>query len=225
MAGISFTTDESFHNMRNLDSIAIQNQTDKSSVGHSYCQFYDLFFDTIRFKPINLLEIGIDKGDSLKTWFEYFPHSEIHGIDLRGDYEYLHKLGVKTHIVDHSKNGELIIFGEQYDKYFDIIIEDGSHLSEDSILTFETLFPYLKSGGYYCCEDLLCDYDSRWNKGVSSIEYFKQLVSDVNMNGLVSNDRICANKKDAVTRYKGNYFQNNIEWVFYSMGLVIIKKI
>lgn len=184
-----------------------------------------MFFDALRYKAINLVEWGIDEGSSLKTWKEFFPHSEIHGVDLRGDYEYLHELGIKTHIADQSNKGELILFGEQYPNYFDIIIDDCSHQSDDMILTFETLFPYLKSGGYYCCEDLLCDFDGRWNKGVSSIEYFKQLVSDVNMNGLVSNDRICANKHDAITRYSGTYLQNNIEWAFYSMGLVIIKKI
>lgn len=209
--------------MRTLDKIAIETGTDKSSNGHSYCQYYDMFFDPLRFKQINLLEIGIDKGDSLKMWLKYFAHGEIHGIDIRGGYEYLE--GVKTHIVDHSKKGDLILFGEQYPEYFDIIVEDGSHQSEDSILTFETLFPYLKPGGFYCYEDALCDYDPRWNKGISSIEYFKQLVSDVNMNGLVSNDRICANKRDAITRYSGTYLQNNIEFAFYSMGLVIIKKI
>jgi hypothetical protein len=208
----------------NLEKLAIECGTDKGPLQHSYTQYYEMFFWHRRM-GVNLLEIGIDKGDSLRMWKRYFNRGEIHGIDIRGDYEYLHELGIKTHIVDHSKKGDLIIFGEQYPNFFDIIIEDGSHQSEDSILTFETLFPYLKPGGFYCYEDALCDYDSRWNKGRSSIEYFKQLVSDVNMNGLVSNDRICANKHDAITRYSGTYLQNNIEWAFYSMGLVIIKKI
>lgn len=211
--------------MKSLDEIGISYVTDKASVGHNYLNYYEMFFDALRYKPINLCEIGVDSGASVNTWKEYFPHGEIHGIDIRGDYKYLNDIGIRTHIVDQSNKGELIIFAEQYPNYFDIILDDGGHQSNDQILTFKTLFPYLKSGGYYCCEDLLCDFDGRWNKGTSSIEYFKQLVSDVNMNGLVSNDRICANKHDAITRYKGTYLQNNIEFAFYSMGLVIIKKI
>ena len=211
--------------MKSLDVIAQNKGTDKSSHGHSYCQYYDMMFDSIRYKPINLFEIGVDKGDSLLMWKEYFPHGEIHGADIREGYEYLHELGIKTHVVDHSSKGELILFGEQYNNYFDIIIEDGSHMSMDSILTFEILFKYLKSGGFYCYEDALCDYDSRWNKGASSIDYFKRLVENVNMSGNIPNDQICANKQEAVKKYKGNYWDLNIEWVFSSCGLFIIKKL
>lgn len=211
--------------MKSLDQIALENGTDKSSNGHAYCQYYDLLFDAMRYKPINLLEIGIDTGASLKTWKEYFPHGEIHGIDIRGDYEYLNKIGIRTHIVDQSKIGELILFREQYPDYFDIICDDGSHVSDDMILTFETLFPMLKSGGLYAIEDLLCDYDSRWNKGVSVFDRIRKMVGEVNMNGAIPNSHLCANKKEAVKKYDAGYFEKNIEWVFNSCGLVIIKKI
>lgn len=212
-----------------LDELAIQYGTDKSSKGHNYCKYYEMFFHGLIVKPINLLEIGIDKGDSLKMWWFYFGNhlSDIHGIDIRGGYEYItddHK-NIKTHIVDHSNKADLIMFGMGHDQYFDIIIEDGSHMSADSILTFETLFPYLRSGGYYCIEDMLCDYDSRWNEGVSSLDRVRQMVGEVNMNGLVSNDAICANKFDAIKKYAGTYFENNIEFIFVSMGLCIIKKL
>jgi hypothetical protein len=209
-----------------LDELALKHGTDKSSLGHNYCKYYEMFFAPLSSEPrINLLEIGIDKGDSLIMWKDYFgPHSDIHGIDIRGDYEYLNKRFINTHVVDHSNKADLFMFGIGYDQYFDIIIEDGSHQSADSILTFETLFPYLRSGGYYCIEDMLCDYDSRWNKGVSSLDRVRQMVGEVNMNGLVSNDAICANKIEAVKKYNGTYFEENIEWVFQSMGLCIIKK-
>lgn len=216
-----------------LDKLAIWHGTDKSSSGHNYTKYYEMFFGPFKkLEPmINLLEIGIDKGDSLKMWADYFPSGRIHGIDIRGDYEYLKKWAhehgcyIETHVVDHSKKGELIVFGESFDQYFDIIIEDGSHMSADSILTFETLFPYLKHGGYYVIEDMLCDYDDRWNKGVSSIDRVKQMVSEVNMSGNVSHDNLCSNKIEAARKYAGSYFDANIEFIFVSMGLCIIKKL
>lgn len=214
-----------------LDELALMYGTDKSSSGHNYCKYYEMFFAPMRLSMPNVLEIGIDKGDSLKMWAKYFEGGIVRGVDLRGDYEYLHEWGkenwlnIKTHILDHSSKVDLIMFGESFNQYFDIIIEDGSHQSADSILTFETLFPYLKPGGYYCIEDMLCDYDSRWNKGISSLDRVKQMVGEVNMNGLVSNDAICANKIEAVKKYAGTYFENNIEFIFVSMGLCIIKKI
>lgn len=213
--------------MKTLDEIAIECGTDKSSKGHSYCQYYDMLFGSVRYKQINLLEIGIDKGDSLKMWHEYFLHSNIHGIDLRGDYEYLHELGIKTHIVDQSKAGDLILFAEQYPNYFDIMVDDGSHQSVDMILSFEVLFPYLKSGGYYVIEDLLCSYDSRWTieSNENIINRIKQMIGEVNMNGAIPNSHICANKKEAIKKYEADLFEKTIEWTFNACGTTIIKKI
>lgn len=211
--------------MTELCVLAKKYLTDKGPQGHNYTPYYSMFFEKEKYASLKILEIGIDEGSSLRAWKDYFRNSEIHGIDIRGNYEYLNDEGIITHIVDHSNKGDLIVFGEQYPEYFDIIIEDGSHMSEDSILTFETLFPYLKSGGYFCVEDLLCDYDSRWNKGRSSIEYFKGSISNVNMNGNIPNSHICANKQEAVKKYPGSYLDLNIEWIFNSCGLVIIKKL
>jgi hypothetical protein len=219
------------NNPMTLDELALMYGTDKSSAGHNYCKYYEMLFRWATPHMPNVLEIGIDKGNSLKVWAKYFEGGIIHGIDIRGDYDYLKEwarenwLCMETHVVDHSNKADLIAFGEQHDQYFDIIIEDGSHQSADSILTFETLFPYLKSGGFYAIEDMLCDYDNRWNKGASSLNRVKQMVGEVNMNGLVSNDAICANKIDAVKKYSGTHFENNIEFILVSMGLCIIKKI
>lgn len=210
--------------MRTLDQIAIERGTDKSSKGHSYCQYYDMFFSSLRNEQIRLLEIGVDEGNSLLMWAEYFSQGNIIGVDIRDGYEYLHTDRISTAVVNQSAKGELILFSELYSS-FDIIVDDGSHQSNDQILTLETLFPYLKPNGFYCVEDVLCDYDERWNKGRSSIEYFKTLISNVNMSGNIPNSHICANKQEAVKKYSGSYLDLNIEWIFNSCGLVIIKKL
>jgi len=208
-----------------LDELALKYGTDKSSKGHNYMPYYEIFFQHLP-KSTNLLEIGVDKGDSVLMWREYFPDGEIHGIDIRGDYEYLHEKGIHTHIVDQSSEAELKVFGSKYDGFFDVIACDGSHECDDDILTFNTLFPYLKPGGLYVWEDLLCSYDkSRWGKNADSYDRIRQMVGEVGMNGLVDNNRICANKFDAIERYSGTYFENHIKFVFKSMGLCIIKKI
>lgn len=38
--------------------------------------------------------------------------------------------------------------------FFDIIIDDGSHMQQDQQISFATLFPVVKSGGYYVIEDV-----------------------------------------------------------------------
>jgi hypothetical protein len=45
------------------------------------------------------------------------------------------------------------------------------------------------------------------------------------MDGAIPNEHICANKKEAVKKYTGTYWDNNIEWTFNACGTTIIKKI
>lgn len=212
---------------KTLDQIAQHYRTDKSSLGHNYTPYYEMFFEPIRDSCFKLLEIGIDEGSSLLMWAEYFPNAEIHGIDIRNGYEYLEKTNnrIKTFTLDQSSEADLTLFGIQNENEYSIIICDGSHMSSDDILTFETLFLYLKPGGYWCNEDLLCDYDSRWNTGQSSLERYKKAISEVNMSGNIPNDNLCSNKREAVKKYNGSYYDKNIEYLFSSTGLVIIKKI
>jgi len=59
------------------------------------------------------------------------------------------------------------------------ILEDGSHAFDHQILTFRTLFPHLKSGGIYACEDLCTSYwEPEFGGGVrkpgTGIEFFKE---------------------------------------------------
>lgn len=61
--------------------------------------------------------------------------------------------------------------------FFDIIIDDGSHVSSDIIRTFALYFPKLKSGGTYIIEDLHASYweshQGALNYSFSSIEFLK----------------------------------------------------
>ena len=53
---------------------------------HSYIEhYYEYAFKPYRNKNINLLEIGIAQGQSLRMWREYFsPDSRIIGYDIKG---------------------------------------------------------------------------------------------------------------------------------------------
>lgn len=86
-----------------LDELAIQFNTDKSSLDHQYTQFYQKHLGHL---PLNkLIEFGIysmglpsdyDKsGASLKMWYEYFPHAQILGVDLH-DYSILNNDRIQT---------------------------------------------------------------------------------------------------------------------------------
>lgn len=66
----------------------------------------------------------------------------------------------------------------------DIVIDDGSHISDHQRISFETLFPLMNEGGVYICEDLQASYwevfhNGGYKKKGTFIELSKQLVDDL----------------------------------------------
>ena len=123
--------------MSSLIDIGKKYPTSKNISG--FIELYDFFLKDFKDKKINILEIGVDNGDSLRVWSEYFTQASICGIDI-----------VKKDFTIPRVN---ILCGDQTDpkflnsiikeyKKFDIIIDDGSHISKDIIFTFKH-FPRL----------------------------------------------------------------------------------
>ncbi len=174
----------------NLDRLALIYGTDKFG-SHFYTPHYHKHLKKYRWKRINLLEIGAggyknkyDGGHSLRTWKKYFPFGKITAID----------------IFDKSPLQErriTILQGSQADEKFlhdvidkigtpDVIIDDGSHINEHVITSFEILFPLLKDDGLYIIEDTQTSY---WEKFGGSMDkrdqtnmmnYFKEKIDGLN---------------------------------------------
>jgi hypothetical protein len=142
-----------------IEEIASHYQTDKQSSDHNYTEYYEQYFESIRYKELVVAEIGILKhparpyeGASLLLWRDYFENSIIHGIDIM-DHRSIEQQRIKIHIADQGDRVQL-------DRVFnvignsDIIIEDGSHFMHHQQISFGHLFKNLKSGGIYVIEDL-----------------------------------------------------------------------
>lgn len=165
-----------------LDEIAIKHNTDKSSRAHNYTEKYDFFFSPRREQKIKILEIGIQNGFSLKTWKEYFPQGTVYGIDVV-DCRHLDESRLTT--LQGSQN-DLAFLQSIHDRYgpFDIIIDDGSHVSSDMRISFDLLFPLLKNGGIYVVEDLHCCYWPDFKeRSYDFMDRLKQLLDRVNSRG------------------------------------------
>jgi hypothetical protein len=113
----------------------------------------------LRNAPITLLEIGVYQGASLYTWREYFPNAKIIGADINVTCKQFETSGVKIELADQSNLEHLAHLAATYGP-FDVIIEDGSHMWEHQITTLRTLFPFVRSGGFYVVEDLQTNYGS-----------------------------------------------------------------
>ena len=66
----------------------------------------------------------------------------------------------------------------------DVIIDDGSHVNEHVLISFETLFPLLHENGIYCVEDLQTSYWTEFGGSEddprTSMNYFKKLADGLN---------------------------------------------
>jgi hypothetical protein len=126
-----------------------------------YLPIYESAFASYRDRPIRMLEIGVFRGGSLAMWRRYLhPESVIVGIDIDPE----------TKQYDDSANGVHVRIGGQQDVDFlssvadefgpfDIILDDGSHLSSHMTTTFKYLFPNaLAEGGVYLVEDIHANY-------------------------------------------------------------------
>jgi len=134
-------------------------KSDKGSK-HSYEKAYEENFEPLRNEPINILEIGIFRGESLAAWVDYFPNAQIYGLDT------FQRIAPKDiDILEHERvhwlkgdsqtlNTKQKIKEKWPDVQFDIIIDDGLHTPAANGATFENLVEFLKDDGQYFVEDV-----------------------------------------------------------------------
>jgi len=142
--------------MKELTLLANKHRSDKGTEcgsKHGFTEIYDDYFRSFKDKNINLLEIGVNDGSSLKMWYDYLPKALIYGLDI-DDKTIFNNDRISCGILDQSNIDYLKYFVNNIGITFDIIIDDGSHHISDQQLTFGYLFPLLKSSGVYVIEDL-----------------------------------------------------------------------
>lgn len=172
-----------------LSALGLKFQTDKSPLCHYYTKIYDSYFRKLKNRSIKFLEIGIFQGSSVRMWEDYFPKAELHFIDITYDYMVLQPTRASLHLCDQSKKEDLTALIEKIGGEFDVIIDDGGHFMDQQIISFETLFPHLKSGGLYVIEDLHTSYWPKYNGNKrgqgkkNAMGYLKNLLNDVNFVG------------------------------------------
>lgn len=155
-----------------LQDIGMKHGTDKATF-HQYCDFYQDRLPDRDFAG-RLLEIGVLDGASLRMWREYYPDAEIIGIDVN-PRPFLKIEGVTLVWMDQANVADLATLGD-----FDVIIDDGSHMTRDQQVTFFWLyFNQLRPGGYYVLEDLHTSYMSNYvNSRYRTLDMLQRLEVD-----------------------------------------------
>ena len=120
-----------------------------------YFDIYDKHSEHLKNKEnIRILEIGVRHGGSLLSFKSIFNKPIIFGIDIDERCKILQKnYGFNIFIGNQSDQNFLSSFAENTVS-LDMVIDDGSHIMSDIIISFEKLFPILNEDGVYIIEDL-----------------------------------------------------------------------
>lgn len=153
-----------------------------------YLPVYEELFSKLNVGSVKMLEVGIQHGGSYRLWSNFFGRELLDwtGLDIDRRCEALNDR------LDEMQGKVLI--GSQSDPRFlskvitergpfDVVIDDGSHRSDDIIAAFQVLSSAVKPGGFYVIEDVhACYWDGFRGEGgfSNAVSYFQGLVHSLN---------------------------------------------
>lgn len=169
-----------------LDDLGLKWGTDKASHHHDFLTIYEAYLRRMRHEKFTMLEIGVHKGSSLRTWEEYFPNAKIVGVDIKEESRALQS---ERAVVEIGSGGDPKFLRGLVAKHgrFQLIVDDGSHIWEHQKVAFTTLFPSLRDGGVFIIEDLNTSYFPKWQKGfpgISTVEWLKNGIDHLVSGGM-----------------------------------------
>jgi cephalosporin hydroxylase len=117
--------------------------------------FYRRLLAGLDREPASILEIGVKGGGSTACWKALFPGASVVGVDIK-----LRRWLTRQ----PSEDGVVYLQGDQTDvarleeiatRYgpFDLVIDDGSHVTDHVAGTLRCLLPHVRPGGVYVIED------------------------------------------------------------------------
>ena len=187
----------------------------------NYGDIYDKHFAPFRDQPINILEIGVLRGGSMRMWEKYFPNANIFGIDIDNE------------CLQYQSDRTKIFIGDQSDVSFlrnvkakiprvDILIDDGSHRAKDQKITFEEMYYHVRKPGIYLIEDIELNYWPSKDKDSPDnfMTHMKNKIDEMNV-------RRTMNRKVAMSYpFKDNQvrFTNSTNSISFYDGAVVLEK-
>ncbi len=154
---------------------------------HKWVHYFDIYERHLaRFRGTSpvMIEIGVMGGGSLAMWKEYLgPGSHIIGIDINPECKTHEGDGIEVFIGSQDDPAIIETIFSRHPKV-DIIIDDGSHLMQPTISSFELMYNRVQSNGVYIVEDTHTSYWSDYGGGLqrkgSFMEFVKKKIDEIN---------------------------------------------
>lgn len=182
-----------FNNSDSITKMELAGRLSDKITHHQYHKVYPAYIEKFYNYTGGIIEIGLQPDTqyaSLNMWIELFPYMHIYGMDREAPDKSENRYTIFN--CDQSDANQLDTCIEKIKHPIYFINDDGSHVPEHQLLTFNKLFPLLKVGGVYIIEDIetsywtkghIYGYDTRYGKGHSKsiIEIFKNAIDGVNV--------------------------------------------
>ena len=223
-----------FFYKKNLDIISIKRKElfnkdlnflfkyfDSYKLLEGYTDFYHENLKELKDKKLDILEIGVARGDGIASFYFYFPYSNLIGVDNNPFKTRYKSKRIRNMYVDISSKQILKNLTNHLNQKFDLIIEDCSHRLIDQILCFSENFKNLKKGGIYIVEDLnFPEIHKMYNPTNEAVD-LKTILKKINLGEEIFTKFMKENEIE--------YIQNNIENIKFYKGhdnseIVFIKK-
>jgi SAM-dependent methyltransferase len=205
-----------------LTEIGIKHNTDKAT-DHKFTEVYEKYFSTLKDNCLNIFEIGVWHGSSLRMLKEYFKNSQIYAIDFVDKKAY----SENRITIEQGDQTDINFMSNVFiDKTFDIIIDDGGHTMNQQQISLEVMLSRLNPGGIYILEDLHTSTDPGYggsieyrnnNTTLHLIEQIANGVIEENNNFYIRNLQNIINQIQKCTVYRTN--NNN------SITSILIKNV
>lgn len=147
-----------------LKDIVDNSRTDKNRgyvgmYGHSYLELYETLLNSKKQTAKNVLEIGIDKGGSIKLWHDYFPNANIYGLDITHNENVVQEFKDISRVILYTNSNA---YDEDFFKEklltkgvkFDVLLDDGPHTLESMEIFVKMYSQLLEEDGILIIEDL-----------------------------------------------------------------------
>ncbi len=173
----------------------LKNSNFKLEFFQNYSDYYFEIFHQNRDNIRNVLELGIgsvDKdnqynmnmlgkkykpGASLRVWRDYFKKAKIHGADIDKKTLFKEKRIATTYVDQSDTKSISKMFKKFKVKRFDIIIDDGCHRFDETIIFFNCAIKRLSNNGLYIIEDIVPSQRKKFLKFFKSLKFQVKLIN------------------------------------------------
>ncbi len=154
---------------------------------HKWLHYFDIYerhFSRFRGKAPVMIEIGVFGGGSLAMWREFFgKDAKIIGIDINPECKAHESDGIEIFI---GSQDDPALIQQIFNKYpwVDIVLDDGSHMMQHMVSSFELMYERIQPNGIYMVEDTHTCYWPEYGGGLklqnTFIEYAKHKMDELN---------------------------------------------